>query len=141
MSAVIAEPKLEGQTLPFSHKTRTVYNVIKIQTHSSASPYAAQVVFTLRLVSVGLCLYLQASVHPHFSMSTSISVPMLVHLIGHVSVGILICNLCHMSLAFAPTVFTVTTHYMDACRMRLGTQKRHNEKQTKLSNTSAIIVH
>lgn len=84
MSALIAEPKLGGQTVPFSHTTPQMgYNLIKIQTHSTGM-YAVQVVFTVRQP---LFLYLRASVRPHFSVSASISVRLLVCLIGSVSVG------------------------------------------------------
>lgn len=59
MSAVIVEAKPEGQMLPFSHTTPTRYNLIKIQTHSTAGP--VQVVLTVRQLS---SLYPRAGTPP-----------------------------------------------------------------------------
>lgn len=118
MSVLIAEPKLEGQTVPFSQTTPTGYDLIKIQTHSTGL-YAVQVVLT---VCQRLSLYLQAWVHPHFSVSTSISVRLLVCLIGCMSAGIHEwVGSCHVLVSWSVTFVTFRLLSHPPCLLCLST--------------------
>lgn len=141
MSAVIAEPKLEGQTVPFSHTTPMGYNLIKIQTHSTSSPYAVQVVFTVRQplsASLGTPPLLFVYLHqcPPACLSHRL------HVCWHTwarglrfmsCTRLLICNLCHTSPAFSPAMVAVSMHRPDFHYM-VASWKHDNVKQTKPSN-------
>lgn len=92
MSALIAEPKLEGQTVAFSHTNPMGCNLIKIHTHSAASPYTIQVVFTvcvaLYSLFYSLCLLAPNTcfTYPQCFLSTSINVRLLICWNGCMSV-------------------------------------------------------
>lgn len=149
MSAVIAEPKLEGQTVPFSHTTPMGYNLIKIQPHSTASAYAVQVVFTVHQplsASLGtpplLCAYLHQC--PPACLSHRL------HVCWHTwatglrfmsCARLLICNLCHTSPAFSPAMLTVSfITWLPSVSIL-----EHEKKQTKpstiahFSNNNSLI--
>lgn len=116
---------LKAKRCPFLIQLQLGYNLIKIPTHSPPSGYGAQIVFTVRqpfcvCVCKPECLPTPVCLTP--SVSACFSVLSTSCLWAYISewakvcvMCSLICNLCHMSLSFSPTVF-ILSEWKPNCR-------------------------